>query len=109
MTMTQASVKESGTEIAPAIMLRLTGELETALRSHEERLLLALEPDDISMAVHRRSQKARDEVLAALSRVVSGTYGFCQSCQLPISEDRLMAIPHAARCANCAHRVGNDD
>lgn len=108
MTMPQASVRESGTELAHATMLQLTAELETALRSHEERLLLDFEPDDISMAVHGRSQKARDEVLAALSRVVSGSYGFCQTCQLPISEDRLMAIPHAAQCANCAHRVGND-
>lgn len=89
-------------------MLRLTAELEAALRSHEERLLRASEPDDISLAVRRRSQEARDHVLAALSRVVRGTYGFCQSCQLPISEDRLMAIPHAAQCSNCAHRGGND-
>jgi RNA polymerase-binding transcription factor DksA len=39
---------------------------------------------------------------AALSRVADGSYGICVNCGEQISEARLEAVPHAARCRNCA-------
>jgi RNA polymerase-binding transcription factor DksA len=39
---------------------------------------------------------------AALSRVADGSYGICVNCGEEISEARLEAVPHAARCRNCA-------
>ena len=41
-------------------------------------------------------------IQAALERVADGTYGECVACGEPISEARLNAVPHAARCKNCA-------
>lgn len=101
MTMPQL-VESTGVVLPPATRARLASELEKALDFHEERLLQIPEPDDISMAVHRRSEEARDEVLAALSRIVDNTYGTCERCHGPISEERLEAIPQARHCMTCA-------
>ncbi len=37
----------------------------------------------------------------ALERIENGTYGLCQSCGKPISEERLEAVPHARLCIEC--------
>ena len=39
---------------------------------------------------------------AALGRISDGTFGECVACGEPISEERLDAVPHAARCKRCA-------
>ena len=41
------------------------------------------------------------EVEAALHRLEEGDYGICQSCQAPILEERLEAVPWASRCVRC--------
>lgn len=76
--------------------------LEEALRSHEERLEGESELDDISIAIRRRSQEARAEITAALSRIRDGSFGTCVKCLTDISPDRLDAMPHARHCLNCA-------
>jgi len=40
-------------------------------------------------------------IVMALERVESGTYGLCQSCGKPISDERLEAVPHARLCITC--------
>jgi len=65
----------------------------------------------------RSSERQGDEVLealgksdlaelrridAALNRIADGTYGTCAQCGDEISEDRLMAVPTAGLCKNCA-------
>lgn len=37
----------------------------------------------------------------ALERIENGTYGLCQSCGNPISDERLEAVPHARLCIQC--------
>lgn len=44
-------------------------------------------------------------VNAAIERVNSGDYGVCASCDEPISEKRLKAIPWAKYCVVCQDRV----
>jgi RNA polymerase-binding transcription factor DksA len=39
---------------------------------------------------------------AALRRVDDGTYGRCTSCGQQIAVDRLLALPEADTCADCA-------
>ncbi len=41
-------------------------------------------------------------ISAALERIEDGTFGICVACGNPISEARLSAVPHAARCRACA-------
>jgi RNA polymerase-binding transcription factor DksA len=38
----------------------------------------------------------------ALARLDDGTYGRCEVCGEPISEERLGALPGALRCIRCA-------
>lgn len=38
---------------------------------------------------------------AALQRLDEGTYGICEDCQTPISEERIKAVPFARRCIDC--------
>jgi RNA polymerase-binding protein DksA len=37
----------------------------------------------------------------ALERIENGTYGKCRSCNGPIGEARLEAVPHATLCIQC--------
>lgn len=46
-------------------------------------------------------RRQRAEVLAALERAHTGTYGKCVDCGLPVPEGRLEARPEAARCVAC--------
>lgn len=41
------------------------------------------------------------EVDAALAKVRDGTYGICERCGRPISDERLEAIPWATLCIDC--------
>ncbi|HUS55583.1 MAG TPA: TraR/DksA C4-type zinc finger protein [Thermohalobaculum sp.] len=41
-------------------------------------------------------------IRAALGRVADRTFGECMACGEQISEERLNAVPHAARCKRCA-------
>ena len=65
----------------------------------------------------RSSERQGDEVLealghadlaelkridAALLRMAEGTYGICVKCGQRISDARLVAVPDAALCKNCA-------
>ncbi len=88
-------------------------ELNARLSDVETELDQPSDPD----AEERASEREGDEVLeglgnaglaeirmieAALERIADGTYGDCVACGEPISEPRLEAVPHAARCRNCA-------
>ena len=42
---------------------------------------------------------------AALARIDDGTYGTCEICGKPIGEERLRAIPWAARCIDDQRRA----
>jgi len=38
---------------------------------------------------------------AALGRIDAGSYGKCERCAKPISEERLEALPYATKCIEC--------
>ncbi len=44
------------------------------------------------------------EIDEALERVNSGTFGLCETCEKPISEKRLLAIPYARNCNACQEK-----
>lgn len=90
------------TQLPVETLIRLRAELEAARRSNEARLEKSPQPDDISMAVHRRSREAHDEIVAALSRIEDGSFGICETCLGPISSVRLDAMPHTRYCMACA-------
>jgi DnaK suppressor protein len=50
----------------------------------------------------RQVQRHVTEIDAALTRLVTGTYGACESCGNAIGEGRLEARPVARTCIECA-------
>jgi RNA polymerase-binding transcription factor DksA len=42
------------------------------------------------------------EVERALAKLDEGAYGICESCQKPIGEARLEAMPATRYCIDCA-------
>jgi DnaK suppressor protein len=96
-----------------ALLLNRLSELNTRLSGVEAELE---QPGDADVE-ERATEREGDEVLeglgnaglleikmiqAALERVADGTFGECVACGEPISEARLNAVPHAARCVKCA-------
>jgi len=61
----------------------------------------SLSETDRTEAVLLSARSQRDEVLAALTRVDSSSYGRCVDCGQEIPEGRLEARPEAARCVSC--------
>lgn len=94
--------------------------LEKRLRELESRLDTIEHDLDEPVAKdfeERATEREGDEVLeglgasglaeirmirAALGRIEDGVYGDCVACGEPISDERLDAVPHAARCRSCA-------
>lgn len=76
---------------------------DQAQMSHEEF---------ISLKRNSMDYQALRQVNAAIERINTGEYGICASCEEPISEKRLKAIPWAKYCVSCQDRIqsrGYDD
>lgn len=46
-----------------------------------------------TLSMHERLRFKLQEIEFALSRIESGTFGYCEETDEPIEEDRLLAIP----------------
>ena len=57
--------------------------------------------DDIEFALIQMKAETLNKIAAALNRLEEGTYGYCYECGEEIGEQRLRALPFAARCKNC--------
>ena len=53
-------------------------------------------------SIHDSRRREVEQVDAALRKLEDGTYGLCTDCELEIPTDRLLAVPYALRCADCA-------
>jgi len=57
--------------------------------------------DDIEFALLQMKAETLTKMSAALTRLEEGTYGYCYECGDEIEEQRLGALPFAARCREC--------
>ena len=55
-----------------------------------------------SLALRRHLEGMIKEIDRAIVRAEKGTYGVCERCHLPISEERLKVMPSATFCIECA-------
>ena len=55
-----------------------------------------------SNAMAQHTKRHIDEILAAMVRLDTGTYGLCERCGSAISKPRLDARPATAFCISCA-------
>lgn len=53
-------------------------------------------------ALKRHLEGMLKEIDRAIARAEKGTYGVCERCKNPISEERLKVLPSATLCINCA-------
>ena len=84
---------------------RLTGveaELDQPADADTEERATEREGDEVLESLGNAGLLEIRMIQAALDRIADGTFGDCVACGEPISEERLNAVPHAARCTRCA-------
>ncbi len=64
---------------------------------------IAFEREQVS-ALAQQARRRLEELDDAAARVAAGTYGWCEVCGEWIGDDRLLAVPGARRCRDCAAR-----
>ena len=59
---------------------------------------------EIDYSLEENSEQVLRAIEGALERIAEGTFGICQTCREPISEERLEAIPYATQCIDCRRK-----
>ena len=59
---------------------------------------------EIDYSLEENSEQVLRSIDGALRRIEEGTFGICQTCRQPISEERLEAIPYATQCIDCRRK-----
>ena len=59
---------------------------------------------EIDYTLEGNAEQVLASIDAALARIEDGTYGICETCGQPISEERLEAIPYATQCIDCKRK-----
>lgn len=112
MTETQLERQRIALEGRRRILLesfRRTGAGLEALRStdrdpeFEEGAQLDHESFTLARVAETQQRELR-QVEAALARVEAGEYGVCRDCEQDIDPRRLLALPFALLCTDCAAR-----
>lgn len=60
---------------------------------------------DVAVSTVNSDYATRRAIKAALERIQSGEYGFCDRCGEPMNPRRLQALPWAANCVACQQEV----
>ena len=59
---------------------------------------------EIDYSLEENSEHVLRAIDGALQRIEEGTFGTCETCGQPISEERLEAIPYATQCIDCRRK-----
>jgi DnaK suppressor protein len=59
---------------------------------------------EIDYSLEENSEQVLRSIDGALRRIDEGTFGTCETCGQPISEERLEAIPYATQCIDCRRK-----
>lgn len=62
----------------------------------------AMQAQAMAQELARRRARQLLEIAAALTRIANDDYGYCQTCDEPISPARLAINPASRYCLNCA-------
>jgi len=85
-----------------ARLLKVEDALDDPMPKDSEEAALEREDDEVLEEVGHAAQQEKAMIVAALERIVSGTYGACAKCGDDISEARLDVLPYTPVCAKCA-------
>lgn len=56
---------------------------------------------EFTLGLASNEQKHLNLIDAALRKIEEGTYGSCETCEKPIPQKRLLAVPHTSLCIKC--------
>jgi DnaK suppressor protein len=70
---------------------------------------LATEQAELNSQMASFESRELAQIEHALTKIRSGHYGHCESCDRPIAPMRLTALPYATECIACARRVERRD
>lgn len=87
---------------------RVKKDLDQPLPADLNDQAIDLEDDEVLERIGRAHQQEIRLLNAALTRIENGTYGVCQTCGDPISQDRLEAVLYAPICKECAASAGSE-
>jgi DnaK suppressor protein len=59
---------------------------------------------ELQIRLHQADGRLLRAIEEALIRVKQGTYGVCVTCEHPISEARLNAVPWTRQCRDCKEK-----
>ena len=60
---------------------------------------------DLEFAMDAHETDEQNQIMAALMRIETGTFGQCADCGIQIPKARLQAFPSAARCITCQEKL----
>ncbi len=88
-------------------------EIDDELVSHNSRdseeLAIERETDEVLEGMGLSGQQEIRAINAALQRVDAGEYGFCVTCGVVVSEERLDALPYTPFCRDCAAKTAKSN
>ena len=61
------------------------------------------ENEDVLRHLANETRHELHQVRQALKRIEAGEYGICEQCGTEINPERLVALPYATLCIQCAH------
>jgi RNA polymerase-binding transcription factor DksA len=96
-TRLQARLRELGKRLN-----QVERELDAPIDADFEESASEREGDEVLEGIGNAGLLEVKMINAALRRIEDGTFGTCVACGEPIATKRLEAVPHAARCHNCA-------
>jgi len=63
---------------------------------------------ELAISLSTTEKQTLKSIDIALSKIKDSTYGLCESCNDPIDENRLEAIPYATLCLECKKNSKNN-
>jgi len=63
---------------------------------------------ELAISLSTTEKETLKSIDMALARIKDSTYGLCESCNDPIDENRLEAIPYATLCLECKKNSKNN-
>jgi DnaK suppressor protein len=85
-----------------ARVARIKADISEPMSADFEEQAVEAEDDEALLGQDTVAMEKIGAVRAAIRRVDEGRYGICIACREAISPERLVAIPEAAKCINCA-------
>ena len=115
MTVTQALTRKELRELETELLTE-RARIERSLGSERDANGTAMPIDaatpvhadaevKLELSVESRTHARYSAILEAQTRLASGTYGICVSCNNRIPYGRLIVMPEATRCIACGARA----